>query len=272
MHACRLLTTLIGLSMLCVSAQAERLYHFDDDFSGAERARLVAWIDEAAGGLEALVGPFPMDVHVHFQRTHAREPVPWANTLRGRRQGVRFRVDTSFSQEDFRRDWTAAHELSHLVLPYLGRRHAWFAEGFASYMQYQVMQAAGILTEAEARSAYRRKIERARRNYPYGRREFVAATPRLRAERKYPVMYWGGAVYFMRLNETMRHQSGQSIFDPLSQYMRCCRSNRGRLETLIADLDRLHPEELFSESLSAFRRERGFPEVDLSALALSPTL
>jgi len=69
---------------------------------------------------------------VHF---HRRDAGALGHTRRSRRQSVHFYVDPQFSYDALRRDWTASHELSHLVLPYLGAEHIWFAEGFASDMQ-----------------------------------------------------------------------------------------------------------------------------------------
>src|SRR5690606_12588924 len=107
---------------------------------------------------------------------------------RWRGQHVHFHVDPRHPPEAFRGDWTAPHELSHLILPYLGRPAAWFAEGFASYMQYQVMIAMGLLSEAEAGERYRERIGRAAERYRYPEISFVEAAPRLHDDRQYPVM------------------------------------------------------------------------------------
>ncbi len=175
-----------------------------DDFSAAEQAKLAVWVEETYAAVVRLAGPLPVPTRVYFHRRDgAREPVPWAHTQRSSRQGVHLHVDPRFPLADFRRDWTAPHELSHLILPYLGRRHAWFAEGFASYLQYAVMQTMGVLSADEARRRYQRNLERAERGYEHPRRPFVAAAPRLRAEGKYPVMYWGGAAYFMQVDRAL---------------------------------------------------------------------
>ena len=76
-------------------------------------------------------------------------------------QGVRFVVNPTFPLEQFLQDWTAPHELSHLLIPYLGRRHAWFAEGFASYMQYQVMYHMGVMDWPQVVDRYRRQMTKA---------------------------------------------------------------------------------------------------------------
>ncbi|HEX7038357.1 MAG TPA: hypothetical protein VF210_21510 [Pseudomonadales bacterium] len=248
------------LALLSWSAAAAELdFVWEDAFDAAERARLEGWIRETQAAVERLVGPFPMPVTVHLHRRASdREPVPWAHTRRWRGQAVHFHVDTRHPPEAFRRDWTAPHELSHLILPYLGRRAAWFAEGFASYMQYQVMIAMGVLDEAEAGERYRARIGRASARYPYPRLSFVEAAPRLREDRLYPVMYWGGATYFLRVDQALRRE-GSSLPAVLRRYLACCRRDRQTLDALLGELDRLAPAPVFTGQYRRLAGERGFP-------------
>jgi len=253
------------LGYLPAPARAELTFVWAGDFSDAEKAKLMAWVRETHDAVEHLVGDFPMGVRAYLHRRDgAREPVPWARTQRYRGQGVHFHVDPSYSLAAFRRDWTAPHELSHLILPYVGRRHAWFSEGFASYLQYPVMQVMGVLSEADAARRYRRNLERAARNYRYSGESFVEAAPKLRAARQYPVMYWGGAAYFLRVDEALR-RSGSSLPAVLRAYLACCRKDQARLESLLDELDRLSPAAVFTDNFARLSAEPGFPGVRLSA-------
>jgi hypothetical protein len=258
----RLLGTTIALLLAALPplGQAKLEFHWQDRFSPAEQAQLIAWVEETQGALERLVGPFRFDVHVHFHRRDgAREPVPWANTQRHRRQGVNFHVDPSFPPHAFFEDWTAAHELSHLILPYLGPRHAWFAEGFASFMQYRVMQAMNVLTPLEAAQRYRQNLERAERSYHFPDTPFIDAAPRLRAERNYSTLYWGGAAYFLQVDARLRESGAGDVLDALRRYLDCCRRDRADLAGLMAELDRAAGEAAFSKQMAEFRLRRGFP-------------
>jgi hypothetical protein len=260
-----LLTTLIFTGLLSQQpADAAIKFDWQDEFSRAEQAKLQTWIEETVAGVEALVGPYPFDLHIRLYRIDgAREPVPWANTRRGTLQGVNFHVDPRFALASFRSDWTAAHELSHLIFPYLGRSASWFAEGFASFMQYQVMMATRELTSAEATERYLSRLNRASKDYPYHSSPFSDAAPKLRQAGKYPVMYWGGAAYFLQVDKMLRASFNETLIDVLSRYLKYARQNRKSLDTLVRDLDRLSNSTVFSDRLRKFRTEPGFPAYDM---------
>lgn len=259
----RVMTLFLGAVLaapVAAPVAAELTFVWEDTFTAAEQSRLEGWIRQTHRAVESVVGPFPMDVHIHMHRREgAREPVPWANTRRYDRQGVNFHVDPGYPPDAFLGDWTAPHELSHLILPYVGRRHAWFAEGFASYMQYRVMQAMGELSAEDAKRRYRRHLERAARRYDYPHRPFVEAAPRLRKARQYPVMYWGGAAYFQQVDEALKH-SGSSLRQVLREYLQCCRRDRAQLGDLLAELDRLAPAPVFTRQHARLATEPGFPD------------
>ncbi len=246
-------------------------FHWQDTFTASEQKMLSGWIDETQAALVGLVGPLPMPVHVYFHRSDgASEPVPWANTERGRQQGVHLHVDPSYPLRKFRADWTAAHELSHLVIPYLGSRNAWFAEGFASYMQYQVMLRTGVLDAGVAARNYHSRLNRAQRRYNaisdrrFHKRSFVWAAPRLRERGMYPTMYWGGAAYFLRVDYELRKQPDAAIAgglaEVLQRYLACCRTNTARVAALIQTLDEVSGTAVFGNNMRRFMHEPGFPE------------
>ncbi len=262
-----LLTSVALFSLAAASlpaAEADVKFQWRDSFSSEEQEKLSRWVRETVAGVEALVGPYPIDLHIHMHRADsAREPVPWANTRRGSKQGVNFHVNPDFSIDAFRADWTAAHELSHLIIPYLGSAHAWFAEGFASYMQYQVMQTTGQLSAKEAGHRYLARLDKARGNYRFHDRAFASAAPKLREERKYPVMYWGGAAYFLQVDAALRERGGPTLQETLSNYLKCCRRNSGGLDALVGELDALSGGEDFARQLEEFRTKPGFPSYDM---------
>lgn len=253
---------LILFTLSSSAVNATILYEWADSFTPREQAKLTAWMTRTANGLTTLTGPLPFDVHIRFHRSASKEPVPWANTRRGRRQGVNFHVDPSFSLDRFLADWTAPHELSHLAIPHLGRRHAWFAEGFASYMQYQVMHQMGIADWEDIIGRYKERMAKAKRGYDFDHLTFADAAPRLRARGSYPTMYWGGAVLFLRADDRLRREADRSLVTVLAEYVACCRLRTRDVHSLIRSLDEVSGSRIFSEEFKRFTEESGFPEFE----------
>ncbi|MGD8978225.1 MAG: hypothetical protein PVG91_11520 [Gammaproteobacteria bacterium] len=261
---------LLALStLICSGAHAELRYDWADDFSAPEQIRLVEWIERTSDGLESLSGPLPFDIRVRFQRSdNTQEPVPWANTVRSPGQGVRFVVNPAFPPDSLLADWTAPHELSHLLIPYLGRRHAWFAEGFASYMQYQVMYHMGVLDWPEVVNRYRRQMTKARGRYDLPALAFATAAPRLRSAGDYPTMYWGGAVLFLRVDSRLRQTGDASLGRVIGEYVACCRMETRDLAGLIRTLDQISGTSVFSDEYDRFVDQPGFPAFEPALAAL----
>jgi hypothetical protein len=130
-------------------------------------------------------------------------------------------------------------------------------------MQYQVMMETGQLTAAEASHRYLARLDKARRGYAFDDEPFADAAPKLRAERKYPVMYWGGAAYFLQVDAALRAAGKPPLMQILSRYLACCRRPRSNLNDLVAQLDELSASTTFSGHLAEFRSEPGFPGYDV---------
>ena len=67
-------------------------------------------------------------------------------------------VGTGVTDSELRRDWVLVHEMIHLALPNLERRHVWLAEGTATYVESVARVQAGDLAAADVWSALRSKL------------------------------------------------------------------------------------------------------------------
>jgi len=198
-------------------------WHWEDDFSTMEQDKVVDWLNSVTGAVESTLGVYPFTLHFYIHRRKgSSEPVPWASTRRHYVQGVDFYIDPSFSLQAFLDDWTAPHEISHLSIPYLGRDQSWFAEGFASYMQYQIMQKLGICSEQQVGEIYAEKIERVR-------------------------------PYYDRDQDFVKVAHGRKFTGFIKEYLHCCRLRDESFEELIESWDRLLGEPLFSELLRSYQ-------------------
>ena len=244
------------------SASAVSRWHWEDRFSARESADLKRWITDVTSGMQALVGPLPYAQDVHFHRSSRRgEPVPWANTDKRRGRAVHFHVDLSHGLNDFYSDWTASHELAHLMFPYVGSDGRWFAEGIASYLQYQIMYAGDAISWDRATARIRERFERAGGSRSAGNQSIVELSTDVRGA--YVRLYWGGAAYFLLVDQQLHETRGIRLVDVIAEYLQCCYRSWGRDEMDMLNLfNRISDTTIFTDVYTHSVARPGFPETD----------
>lgn len=258
------------LALLCILAAgpvvAMPQLDWQDEFTDPEKRMLTSWVEHAHCGLEDLFGELPRTYRVHMRRMPGRgEPVPWASTdKRANQRSVRFYVDPGYPAQDFERDWTATHELSHLLFPYLGRDGMWFAEGIASYLQYQAMYANGTLAWNEVVDRYTERFARAARMGPVDDIP-IAELPRVvRQTRSQVRLYWGGAAYFLEVDRRLHAHRGLRLNEVIRDYLDCCAFERSvDAMAMIGTLDRLSDSRIFVDTYHDTVAVPGFPDTGL---------
>lgn len=251
---CFVLLNAMGNLISSESPSTKIIWEWADEFNSDEKEIIVEWLVRTTVAVEETLGEFPFELHFYiYRRNNSSEPVPWAHTERDIAQGVHFYVDPQYSLQEFLNDWTAPHEISHLTIPYLGKKNAWFAEGYASFMQYQVMHTLGIYTKKEIEEKYVSKLRMARSAYN-SQEDFVTVANDLRSEYKYPEMYWGGASFFLQLNSELKQQMQISLPQLIKDYINCCRNKDRSLNELIESLDKLTKSEICSELLLQYNQ------------------
>lgn len=169
-------------------------------------------------------------------------------------------MNTDYSLSDFQKDWTASHELSHLSIPFLGRENMWFAEGYASFMQWHILEAQGILSSETVKEKYRVKLENTLKKYDK-ETSFIEMNQELQKRHDYPAVYWGGACYFFQVNDALRQQHHTDLFAVIKKYQKDGRLRDKNLDDLVNSLDRISQSEVFSITLKKFKSESGFEVV-----------
>jgi hypothetical protein len=82
--------------------------------------------------------------------------------------------------------------------------------------------------------------------------DFVTVSRELKGRNRYSVMYWGGASYFMQIDQRLQEEHGLELTDFITEYQRCCRLKDESLEELIKSWDRLLGEPIFSELMQSY--------------------
>ena len=251
----RLLVFMLLLLTEITSAHPALQVHGTEELSVAEQQKLKLWLEQNFAASSAVLGPYPFLTEVYLSRRTATEPVPWAYTQRSHQQQIFFQVDPQFSLHEFQQDWTAAHEFSHLALPLLDRDDLWFAEGFASYMQYQLLQQQAQLTESPA-FWYQRKLQPLVPLLQASTLPLVAQLKLWLAQRHYKAAYWGSALFFIEA-EHLLMQQGFSLAQLIQKYQRQNRLTDTNLDQLIHSLDVLLEKPVFKPLLLKYQQLPG---------------
>lgn len=224
------------------------------DIPDNKRALLNDWIIEAAGSVASLYGHFPVN-HTQILIVpigKRREAVPWAEVQRAGQPSVHLFIDPTRPIDEFKADWTAVHELSHLLVPRIDYNDRWLSEGLASYYQNVAKARAGLLQPKEAWG-------KLRAGFAQGRR---AMSGSLRSSRSTKHLYWGGAAFYMLADVRLRERPvAQTLDQVLAKLYQCClpSDKLWQASEFMARLDELSQTQIFSQLLENEATANRFP-------------
>ncbi len=232
------------------------------------------WVKAMAGTVAQIGDGFPLkDIQVLVIMVDGQGgAVPWGQVNRGGGQGVLFVVNGNSSEQQLFADWTAAHEFSHLLMPYTPNDR-WLSEGFASYHQNISRLRVGLLDEATAWSKLLAGFERGKKSAA------ETSAPKLnQAGRKNNMqMYWGGAVIALKADVALQQISnGQmNLSKALSGLQNCCLgTGRGwDARQLFKELDRITQTDVFITLYEQEVKQQSYPKYQsiLTSLGIKKT-
>ena len=222
------------------------------------RENLLNWIVQAAEAVANVSGYFPTDQTqvLVLPVGPDKEAVPWAEIQRQGRPSVHFFVDQHRPIYEFTSDWTAVHEFSHLLHPYILRTDAWLYEGIASYYQNIARARSGMLSEKQAWQKLYEGFQR-------GSKRLGGSV--LRDSNRIMQIYWGGAALILMADVELRQRSKgrQSIERVLHQFRQCCGEDMGpwSAKAMFLRLDQLSGLDTLTRLYRQQVSQRSFPEV-----------
>jgi hypothetical protein len=221
------------------------------DFDVERLGGIVEWLREPAQSVQDVMGRFPQEqpqvlVVGIGPRSSA---VPWARVIRGGGAAVELFVDETRPLQEYRQDWTATHEFSHWLLPFVASQDRWLSEGLASYYQNVLRARDGRLSEKEAWEKLKGGFDRGQNdNKPGGTMD----------------TYWRGASILLQADSNLRAVSNnkQSLDTALEQLHDCCYDpGRGwRAKELFQKLDQLTGYKVFGELYLRHALKDAFPD------------
>ncbi|MCB1643269.1 MAG: hypothetical protein KDI37_16190 [Xanthomonadales bacterium] len=229
------------------------------------RDELARWVTHLAELLEPVGGlPLPQAQVLIVPMNRGNGPVPWGQVHRAGFGGVHFFVNPQHSLQDFVDDWTGAHEFSHLLHPYLGRRGRWLSEGLASYYQNVLRARSGDLSEFEAWERLLAGFGRGRRDASGGT-ALLEVARQMQQRRAFMRVYWSGAAWWLQRDVELRLQLGTANgLDALLRRFAMTRLPANRTwspQEFAAELDRLAGVSVFVPALAPAESELQFPNV-----------
>ena len=184
-----------------------------------------------------------------------------AHVMRGGGLSAEFFVDETRSLEEFTSDWTATHEFSHMLIPYISNRDRWLSEGLASYYQNVLRARNGRLTETQAWQKLYEGFKRGE-NGTHGGSLAQATRNGWRSTMQ---VYWSGAALMLMADMQLRKASGglQSLDTALQSLSSCCMENgkTWRAREMFTQLDKLTSTDIFTGLYKKHVHEESFPDM-----------
>ena len=233
------------------------------NLSSRQKSKLKKWIEESVTAVTAVTGHLPQsNPQVLVVAIGPRnEAVVKAQVLRGGGLATVFYVDETRPLSEFRESWTATHEFSHMLIPYISSRDRWLSEGLASYYQNVLRARDGRLSETQAWQKLYEGFKRGEDNTNGGSLAQATRNGRNSTMR----VYWSGAALMLMADIQLRHQSGgqQSLDTALSALSNCCMENgvTWRARDMFAQLDRLTKTEIFMDIYQDHVLSNDFPDI-----------
>ena len=181
-------------SLICVS--------IDDQPQSISRQLLHDWIERSARIVADYYDGFPAPLVVLHVAVGAGEGVGGGRTTNDAGLMIQVRVGRDSSAASLAKDWVLVHEMVHLALPEIGRRHNWLAEGLATYVEGIARAQDGNRPVSDVWAEYRHSMPL---GLPREGEGGMDQTP------TWGRTYWGGALYCLQADVAIREQTGNRV-------------------------------------------------------------
>lgn len=230
------------------------------------------WLRPAALAVTRMTGRFPRrspQVLV-IPLDAGRDAAPWAQVNRGGGVAAHFFMNTRADWSVFADDWIAAHELSHMAMPFVSRSDAWLPEGLASYYQNVLRARLGLLGERQAWQKLHDGFRRGQGNTGNGSLRDVSRS-RQRIANNMRIYWSGAAIALMADVELRRRTDGHWTLDKvIASLQACCLEGNvtWSAKEIFAHFDAVSGTTVFADLYANTVYSRHFPPISDTFAAL----
>jgi len=231
-----------------------------------DSAAINEWLRTIATDVSLAYGRFPnpspqVVVIPVDQKRGSDSAVPFGRVVRDGGEAIELFVDRHQPMDAFLGDWTATHEFSHLMLPYVGPAHRWVSEGFAQYYQNVLLARSGTYEPLDAWQKIYAGLERGRQSRPELSPNEATERGLRNARMK---IYWSGAAIALMADVTLRERSNgeMTLDDVMGRLQDCCLPSDRTWSgpELFAKLDELAGTPVFVPLYRRYADTAGFPD------------
>lgn len=268
---CLILGMLLLLPIsLAASTQYGQIVHDDQRISvyyhaslkETEREMTRQWLQKVTRALLTVYGELPKDrFNIRIERSSSQfSPVPWGQVERGKPTNVLLVINPDLGYDALISDWTAFHELSHLLLPYRGYGNIWFSEGLATYYQNIIQARSGLFDETELWHRIAAGLERGRKEQRWDHINLTDVSDNLGETRQFMRVHWSGVLYWLSADVALRKQGKGTLDNSLKQLKDCCEWRSMSAKAIAHKLDELTNAKVFVPLFDKYSESYRVPE------------
>ena len=228
---------------------------WESKFSAEEKSRVERILYSLGYHAQASLGKLPFPLKFYCRQKEMSQPLGGCVAkFGGPKRGVQVGFDMRYTDEQFIESWKIHHEISHLHLPWLEKKHEWFYEGFATYMSRQIMLDMGLFTKESLDKLNRKRIDEIRDSFDRDG-TFLEVVTYHQDQWNFSEYYWGGSTYFYRANRALEKKYDTNLKEIISKYQQRGRQTDKTLNDVLRSWDNILGKKLFTSLMHKYKTE-----------------
>jgi hypothetical protein len=191
-----------GVNMELPVSGSQICVFIEDAGLAKQQPLLRVWIDRSAHIVAGYYARFPAPLVVIRLQGMDGSGVGGGRTTNDSGLMIQMRVGRETTTDTLAADWVLVHEMVHLALPEVGRRHIWLAEGLATYVEGVARAQFGNRAIADVWAEDRHSMPM---GLPRAGEGGIDESP------SWGRTYWGGALYCLQADVAIREQTANRV-------------------------------------------------------------